>query len=366
MDNLQILLWNANGLRSRKLELETFLQCEKIDVALITETHCTQQYFIPSNRNYDVIYAFHPSGRAQGGAAIYIKKSLQYSLDLSYTSLQFQLCAIRLAINGRNLSLASLYCPPSCKTDSVDFDILFQRLSGQWLVGGDYNAKYSIWGSRLIISRGREPAKVLQQRNYEAISNGEPTYWPSDRRKIPDVIDFFVSNQIHRQQCHITTLADLNSDHTPVKLTLAISPLLHEYPLSLVNRFTDWDLYRDHIEAATCHHVPIRTSTDLDTAVQKFTHTLQTAACFSTPSSSAHGTSSVIVAPTALLRRRRQARKRWQRVRSESASREYRRCNELVHRELRKSRNIEFQSFMSTLSPHPDTDYSLWRATKKF
>lgn len=77
------VLWNCNGLHSRKLEFDTFLEKEHIDVALVTETHTTDNYSWRSSQNDIVLHAFHPSGKAQGGSAIYVKKMvLVYSCSL--------------------------------------------------------------------------------------------------------------------------------------------------------------------------------------------------------------------------------------------------------------------------------------------
>ena len=100
MDNLRIVLWNANGLLSRKLELEAFLCHEKIDIALITETHCTSRYSFTSTQEYNVVHAFHPSGKAQGGASIFVRKTLKFSPDITVTSPHQQMCAIRLVADG--------------------------------------------------------------------------------------------------------------------------------------------------------------------------------------------------------------------------------------------------------------------------
>ena len=79
MNNLCIILWNANGLLSRKQELEQFLFDKNVDVALVTETNCTSIYALNRICNYSIYNAFHPSGKAQGGATIFIKKSLVHS-----------------------------------------------------------------------------------------------------------------------------------------------------------------------------------------------------------------------------------------------------------------------------------------------
>jgi hypothetical protein len=40
---MRISLWNANGLSSHRLELQTFFDMHKIDIALISETHFMSQ-----------------------------------------------------------------------------------------------------------------------------------------------------------------------------------------------------------------------------------------------------------------------------------------------------------------------------------
>lgn len=214
------------------------------------------------------------------------KKSLNYTPDITFTSAQYQLCAARILADSQPITLATVYCSPSYTTNSADFDLLFQILEGTWLVGGDFNAKHSSWGSRTITTLGRALATVLEQRNFEAFSSGEPPYWPTDHRNIPDVIDFFVTNHLHRQQCQVSAITDLSSDHIPVHLQLGLQPSPRYYTHSLVNRHTDWDLYRDHIEAASQHHLPIDTELKLETAAAQFTFALQEAARLSTPPNS--------------------------------------------------------------------------------
>jgi hypothetical protein len=40
---LRLALWNAKGLSSHRLELQTFLDMQKIDIALISENHFTSR-----------------------------------------------------------------------------------------------------------------------------------------------------------------------------------------------------------------------------------------------------------------------------------------------------------------------------------
>lgn len=162
MSNLRIALWNCNGLLSCKLEFDEFLLKEKVDIALVTETHSTSQYSFTSTHDYHTIHAFHPTGKVQGGSAVYMKKSIQHSPCPTNVTPKFQINATQLTLDGAPLTIASLYYSPSERTDAVDFDLALQHLgSGSWLIGGDFNAKHPIWGSSKITTRGRELAKVI-------------------------------------------------------------------------------------------------------------------------------------------------------------------------------------------------------------
>jgi len=365
MASTRILLWNANGLLPRKLELDRFLVDENIDIALISETHCTEQYSLSQSHNFRVFNAVHPSGKAQGGATVYVRKGISFTLDSTYSTEKIQLCAVRVPMGHAQISVAAAYCTPSLCTKATDFDLAFQKLSSTWIVGGDFNAKNPLWGSRTTTTRGRELAKIVYQRNLEVISNGEPTYWPSDPRRIPDVIDFFVAQNIDRACCKVTTLADLSSDHVPVILNLSARPLPLAITPSLVNRHTDWELFRSVVDGTAEHSKRIDTVADLEAAVHRFTLLLQHAAETSTPTLTPP-TTTCSRELTRLLRNRRKARKRWQLVRSPSAKRELNNlCNEVKFR-LCETRNKEFSSYLSGLTPTADTDYSLWKATRNF
>lgn len=56
--------------------------------------------------------------------------------------------------------------------------------------------------------------------NLEAVSTGEPIYWPTDSRKILDVINFCVVKEIHKRYMKAKSSIDLSSDHSPIIFTL--------------------------------------------------------------------------------------------------------------------------------------------------
>ena len=46
---LRVVIWNASGISNHKLELQTFLEMHKIDIAFISETHFTSRKVFKSH-----------------------------------------------------------------------------------------------------------------------------------------------------------------------------------------------------------------------------------------------------------------------------------------------------------------------------
>ena len=49
---------------------------------------------------------------------------------------------------------------------------------------------------------------------------GEPTYWPTDRNKIPDMIYLVVPRSLPSSFTDVTEVIDLYFDHSPIVETL--------------------------------------------------------------------------------------------------------------------------------------------------
>lgn len=80
---LQLAIWNANGLSKHKLELQTFLKDQSIDIMLISETHFTKKSHIKIF-GYSVYHTMHPDGTAHGGSAIIIRSNIKHHVTNAY------------------------------------------------------------------------------------------------------------------------------------------------------------------------------------------------------------------------------------------------------------------------------------------
>jgi hypothetical protein len=94
------------------------------------------------------------------------------------------------------LAISAVYLPPRHTAKQEQLEDYYNTLAHRFIAGGDYNSKHTDWGSRLTSPRGRELNKTITSSNYKHISTGEPTYWPTDMNKLPDLVDFCVTKGI--------------------------------------------------------------------------------------------------------------------------------------------------------------------------
>jgi len=113
-----------------------------------------------------------------------------------------------------------MYSPPKHTIKEADYTRFFNTLGNRFLVGGDYNAKHILWGARTTTTKGKELYKSMIINNLKYLSTRQPTYWPSDMHRHPDLLDFCITKGIHTQRAEIASCLDLSSDHTPIIITL--------------------------------------------------------------------------------------------------------------------------------------------------
>jgi hypothetical protein len=157
---------------------------------LISEMHFTEKSYLKLP-NSAVYHTNHPAGSARGGTAIIIKK---YHHQLNNYSQDFlQATSVSVEDSVGLLTISAVYLPPKYTVKQEQLEDFYNTLGHRFIAGGDCNAKHTDWGSRLITPREREVLKTMERNNLKHLSTGEPTYWPSDRNKLPDLVDFCVT-----------------------------------------------------------------------------------------------------------------------------------------------------------------------------
>jgi hypothetical protein len=115
----------------------------------------------------------------------------------------------------------------------------------------------------------------MESNNLKHLSMEEPTYWPSDRNKLFNLVDFCVTRGIPQDFAVAKLYFDLSSDHSPVLITLTAHMLNKEKQPSLSNRHINWDDFRLFINERLTLNVSLKTEEDVEAAVKFFSDAIQ-------------------------------------------------------------------------------------------
>ena len=106
-----------------------------------------------------------------------------------------------------------------------------KKYDGRYIMGGDFNAKHTHWGSRLTTTKVENFSKLYKQLDAILLLQVDPLI--IDRRKLPDLLDFFIINKLPKINLSIKD----SSDHSPVLLTLYKT---NNFMTTLCNKHTNW------------------------------------------------------------------------------------------------------------------------------
>lgn len=168
-NQLRILEWNANGLLQHQQELQAILDIEKIDVCPISETHFTKESYIKF-KGFKTYHTIHPDNAAKGGSAVIIKESISHHQEMDYQTAEIQATSVNIKTKSYGLTITAIYCPPRHAIKKEQYINFLNTQGNRFIVGGDFNAKHTHWGSRLTTTKGRELLAASNQLKCEVIS----------------------------------------------------------------------------------------------------------------------------------------------------------------------------------------------------
>jgi hypothetical protein len=360
--SLRISAWNANGITNHIQEIILYLTTNKIDILLISETHATDRTYVKIPY-YTIYFANHPDNQAHAGAAVIIRNALNHQVLQPYISSKIQSAIIKLQLSHRPVTIAAIYSPPRHTISTEEYEEYLTSLGHQFIAAGDWNAKHTTWGSRLTTAKGRNLLIAMARLNITHLSTGEPTYWPTDNNKIPDLLDFALMKGISDTYAQIENTLELASDHSAITITLSANPILKETSPKLCTKNTDWIKFGDYIDSNINQSYRLKEPHDLEETVQHWTTTIQRAAWHATPEvpTTPQTTPNVPLQIRELVAEKRRARRTWQRTRNKQDKTHLNRLTHKLRSALVETRNASFQRYTSRLTPD---DRSLWKATK--
>ena len=363
INTLKVMLWNANGVQKHKKELEILLNSKKIDVCLVAETHFTKESYFKI-QFFETYHTTHPMNCARGGSAVIIRSNIKHQEEEKISTDMFQATTVSIHMNGSLLSLVALYSPPRHNIKAEHYKKLFHQIGERFIIGGAFNAKHSHWGSRLITPKGKELLIASQETGCTILSSGKPTYWPTDPNKIPDIIDFFVMRKFSKSFIKIEDGYDLNSDHSPIYLTISSKVNETEPPLTLFNKNTDWVYFR-HILSTIDFTQPTNID-EVEDMTLFLTNAIQKAAWASSPEQCRKPLEKCY--PPVIMEmvsKKRKLRRKWQQTRRPTIKTQLNRASKELRQAIMEHQNSSLNKYLRELSNEKSSDYSLWKAARK-
>lgn len=233
---------------SNKASLTNCLASLKVDIVLISETWLkpTNAFNIP---HYNIVRKDRIDGKA--GVAILVSKNIRFT-EITFTDNFIDttmVCGIKL-IADSDLNILSIYRPPHSITNANDWTNIFEHCNTPCIIGGDFNAHSSIWGSYKDDNHGNSLINAVDNKNLVILNNGEPTrIMPAN---IKSAVDITLASPDVATSISWKTLDDnMGSDHFPI--LMVYSKIMVEesliYPGSKWStKNADWELYAALVE----------------------------------------------------------------------------------------------------------------------
>ena len=344
--------------------MEVFLNIQNIDVCLISETHLTRHTIIKC-KGFKTYHTPHPDNQARGGSAILIKESIVHYEQQPIQQDKMQLTHISVVSMKQLLNIGAVYCPPRHNLNDDDFVELLNHLGERFILGGDYNAKHVSFGCRLTTTKGRNLKKAITRTGCTYYSSGKPTYWPTDIKKTPDLLDFFIVKKVSCNFIKVSDSYDLHSDHSAVILLLSETIRKREPPLWITNKTTDWNSFKSELERDIKLNIELKTTVQLDDEVHRFTTLIQSCLFRNTDYTCLSKAGAKYPSEIrTLVKEKRNARKKWQHTRAPGDKTILNNLSQRLKRKIKMLKNDSFNTYLQSLSPDKRSGYSLWKATK--
>ena len=206
---------------------------------------CFQETFLKPDDNislkgFNVYDCVHTNClRPSGGASIFVKSSFpQRKIDLK-TELQATAISVTL---DRQITICSVYIPPSFSLNSQHLDNLLQQLPSPYILLGDFNGHNILWGGQNNDSRGDLIENFITKNDICIMNDKSYTYHSPSTKSFTSIDLSF---------CHPSLFLDYNwsvcedqhnSDHFPIIIEQNTYSTEDHNPKWKLNR-ANWDLF---------------------------------------------------------------------------------------------------------------------------
>lgn len=269
--NLNVLYWNASGIKDKFLELINVLEQHDIQIALINETWLEISDKLPYNTSF-FMYRLDRTDTIRGGVAILVRKNIKHNLKTTYQNLNLiEAIGVTVFTNRGEIDFISAYFPgasspvvknrcarvcgnniPANITKLFGLDIKNLIKSSRWypIICGDFNARNTIWNCLRNNQAGNALLKLTQlNTDIKLYFPSSHTYQPTKRKSSPSTLDLVITNNTNYLSS-ISVQNHLNSDHLPVTFAIKLCPVSRKPQARFNYNLADWNMYRHFINSS--------------------------------------------------------------------------------------------------------------------
>jgi len=119
LNEIYLVNWNANGIKSKKSSLMEFITRHKIDISCITETHLKNHEKFKLN-GYNIYRKDRDAIHSSGGVAILIKKNIKHYQSITPNMINIEAISVTISTNKYQIKIILAYKPLNKKIQKED------------------------------------------------------------------------------------------------------------------------------------------------------------------------------------------------------------------------------------------------------
>lgn len=282
-NNLRVLYWNADGVRSKQHELSDLVVSElNIDVVGLCETRLTDRHIF----NIPGFTCYRRDKRENGtgqGVAILVKSDLVHNLAPVPATLNLEVIGASIKLDNSNLIIFSIYQSPNMPLLTSDLDLLLAT-GNRVIIMGDFNAKHPYWSEGCPNLHGKRLFEHMLNNEYVIHGPLDPTLIHYRAELKPSTPDLLLTNNLHNLN-KIITMPALSSNHLPV--FAIFNDKVTRRPITKFNYSkADWPKYRQLLNSHIFLSSEVyKTTNEVDSSITNFQAALIDARDLCVPSS---------------------------------------------------------------------------------
>jgi endonuclease/exonuclease/phosphatase (EEP) superfamily protein YafD len=367
--DMKILFWNANGINRDLHEFYSYLDSQRVDVALLCET-----FLKPDTKiNFNADYTFHRLDRmtgAKGGLAILVRRGIKHSLLPNFGTKLIEAFGIEVQTVTSKITLITAYVPGGASRQQIDGHYLndlrlLHNRPESYFICGDFNSKHRLWNCLRANKAGSLLFEELGRSDFLILHPPSPTYCPLSTAKSHTTLDLVFTNGRHEVSQPVCEQAFM-SDHLPVtfEIKTTISPVQQDTVPNYKN--ANWPLFMslisNSLDLSRLSLDTIESTAQIDEMVSHLTSTINEARIAAIPNISPEKYKLKLPSDlTDLITFRNLSRRQWTHNKYPDLKRFVHKMSDVIKKQITTLRYSDYGQMLSTFEGKTN---KLWKVSK--